>query len=66
MTNFGNLRAPFLGLLVSLVICVELVQEVFNITLVLDVQKVSLEFLSEGQLLVAVSLARWLSASADS
>ena len=60
--NFGSLHAPFPSLMFSLGIDVELGQEVLDITLVLDVHKTSLEFLSEGQLLVAVSLTWWLSA----
>ena len=61
--NGGSLCAPLPGLLVSVGIDVDLVQEVLKITLVLDVQKTSLELLSEVQLLVDVSLAWWLSAS---
>ena len=54
--NFGSLRAPILGLLVSLGIDVELGQEGLDIAFVLDEQKDVLEVLSEDQLLVAVSL----------
>ena len=64
--NCGSIRAPVPALLVSLVIYVELGQEGSYITLVLDGQKSSLEFLSEGQLLVAVFLDWWLSASSTS
>ena len=59
--NGGSLRAPVLGLLVSLGIDVELGQEGLYINLVLDVQKTRLELFSEGQLLVAVSITWWLS-----
>ena len=59
--NCGSLRAPVLGLLVSLGIDVELGQEGLYINLVLDVQKTRLELFSEGQLLVAVSITWWLS-----
>ena len=59
----GSLRAPVPGLLVSLIIQVELVQEGLEITLVLDDQKSSLEFLSEGQISVTASLTWWLSSS---
>ena len=61
--NCGSLCALFLGLLVSLVIYVELVQEGLDITLVLDDQKASLEVLSEVQMLVSISLDWCLSAS---
>ena len=61
--NCGSLHDPFLGLLVSLSIDVELGQECLGIDLVLDGQKVSLEVLGEGQLLVAYSLAWWISSS---
>ena len=54
--NFGSLRAPVPGLLVSMGIYVELGQEGLGITLVLDGQKASLEVLGEGQIIVAVSL----------
>ena len=53
--NFGCLRAPVPGLIVSLGIDIELVQEGLDISLILDFHKASLEVLSEGQLLVAVS-----------
>ena len=62
----GILRAPVPGLIVSLGIDVELEQEGLDIYLVLDGQKSSLEFLSYGQLLVAVSLAWCLSYSSAS
>ena len=61
--SFGNLCAPVPGLLVSLIINDEFGQEGLDITLVFDGQNYSLGFLNEGQLLVAVSLAWWLSAS---
>ena len=61
--SFGSLRAPIPGLLIYLGIYVELGQENLDITLVLDVQKTRLELISEGQILVAVSLACWISAS---
>ena len=54
--NYDSLRAPVTGLLVYLGIDVELGKEGLNITLVLNVQKASLEVLSEGQLLVDVYL----------
>ena len=54
--NCGSLRAPVLGLLVSLGMDVELGQEGLDIALVLDEQKDVLEVLSEDQLLVDVSL----------
>ena len=59
----GSIRAPVTGLIASIGIGVELVQDVLDITLVLDNQKASLEVLSEGQLLVDISLAWYLSAS---
>ena len=61
--KFGSLCAPVSGLLVSIGIYVELGQEVSDIALVLYGYKASLEVLGEGRLLVAVSLAWWLSAS---
>ena len=61
--NFGSLRDPVPGLLVSLVIYVELGQKGLDITLVIDDQKDRLEVLSEGKILVAFSLYWWLSAS---
>ena len=61
--NCGSLLAPVPGLLFYLGIDVELGQEGSDITLVIDGQKTRLELLSESQLLVAVSLAWWLSAS---
>ena len=61
--NFGSLHAPVLGLIVSLGIYIELVQEGLGITLVQGDQKNILEVLSEGQLLVTVSLACWISDS---
>ena len=64
--NVGSLRAPFLGLLVSLVIYVELVQEGLDITLVLCGHKAILEALSEVHLLVDVPLYWCLSASSAS
>ena len=60
--NCGSLCFPVTGLLVYMGIGVELEQEGLDITLVLDGQKPRLEILSEGQLLVAVSLAWWISA----
>ena len=53
----GILRAPVLGPIFSLGIYIELVHEGFDIILVIDGQKVSLEVLSDGQLLVAVYIA---------
>ena len=61
--NFGILCAPIPGVLIYLGIVVELIQEGFDIALVLDGHKARLEVLSEGQILVAVSLAWYLSAS---
>ena len=58
--NCGSIRAPVPGLLISLVIYIELVQEVLDIALVLDGQKSSLEVLIEVQILVFVSLAWWI------
>ena len=55
--NFRNcvsLLAPVPGLLVYLGIDVKLGQEGLDIILVIDVQKASLEVLSEGQILVAI------------
>ena len=40
-------------------------QEGLEISLVLDLHKTILEVLSEGQILVAASLAWWLRASSD-
>ena len=61
--NCGSIHDPFPGLLTYLGIDIEFVQEVLDVTLFLDVQKAGLEFISEGQLLVAVSLAWWISDS---
>ena len=61
--NWGSLRSPVLCILVSLGIYVELVHEVLDVTLLLDGQKFILEFLSDGLILVSVSLYWWLSAS---
>ena len=61
--NCGSIYAPVPGLLVSLDIDVELVQEGLDITLVLDGHKASLEVLSEGQIIIDVSLSWWLSDS---
>ena len=61
--GFVSLRDPIPGLLIYLGIYVELGQENLDITLVLDVQKTRLELISEGQILVAVPLACWISAS---
>ena len=55
--NFGSLRAPVPGLKVILGIYRELVQKILDITFTLDGHKSSLEFLSEVQILVSVSLA---------
>ena len=54
--SFVSLCSPVPGLLISLVIFFGLVQEGLEITLVLDDQKSSLEFLSEGQISVTASL----------
>ena len=64
--NWGSLCAPILGLLVFLVIYVELGQEIFDVTFVLDGNKAILEILSEFQILVYVSLAWCISASSTS
>ena len=61
--NCGIIYAPVTGLLVSLGLCIELVQERLDINLVLDGHKTILEVLSEVQILIAVSLDWWLSAS---
>ena len=61
--SLGSLCAPVPVLFVSLGINVELIQEFLDIALILDFYKASLEVLGEGRLLVAVSLAWWLSAS---
>ena len=60
--NFGILRYPVLGLIVSMVVDVELVYEGLYITVVLDVQKSGLEFLSEGWNIFDISLYCMLSA----
>ena len=60
--NRGSIHSPVPGLLVSLGIDVELVREGLDITLVLDGNNSILEVLSEGQIIVAVSLSWWLSA----
>ena len=57
----GRIRAPVPGLLFSLSNQVDLVQEGFDIILVLDGHKVRLEVLSHGWLLVAISPAWKLS-----
>ena len=57
--NCGSLHAPVPGLLFSMIVGVELVQEELDITF-LDGQKSSLEFLSEVHLIVAVSLSWWI------
>ena len=54
--NCGSICDPVPGLLVSLGVYVEFLQEGLNINLVLYFQKTSLEVLSEGHLLVSVSL----------
>ena len=59
----GSLHAPFPGLIFSVVVDVELVQEGLDITLFTDVHKATLEVLGEVHLLVSVSLAWWISAS---
>ena len=64
--SFGSLCSSFLGLLISLGIDVELGQEILDITLLLNNHKSGLEFLIESPLLVAISLAWWLSASSIS
>ena len=51
---FGSIHAPLPKLITSLVILVELVHEVLNITLVLDGLEASVEVLSQGQLLIDV------------
>ena len=63
--NCVSLRSPVLGLLVSLGMYVELGQEGLDITLVFDGHTHILEVLIEDQLLVAASLAWWLSASSN-
>ena len=62
----SSIRSFVPGLLVSLGIDVELVQEGLDIALVLDGQNASSEVFSEGRILVAVSLTWWLSASSTS
>ena len=52
----GGIRDPVLGLFFYLGIQVKLVQEGLDTTLVLDGHKYRIEVLSEGQLLVDVSL----------
>ena len=59
----GSLHVPLPGLLFYLIIYVELGQEGLEITLVLDEHKSSLEVLSEGHILVDISLAWCLSYS---
>ena len=54
--NCGGLHDPVPGLLVSLGIDIELAKEVLDMNLVIDYQNSSLEALSEGQILVSVSL----------
>ena len=54
---FGSAHAPVLGLLVSLGIYVDMVNEGLDIILVLDRQKTRPEVLSKGQLIFSVSLA---------
>ena len=63
--NGGSLRSPVPDLLVSMGIDVELGQEGLDITLVLDVQKSSIEVLSKSQILVAASLTWCLSDSSN-
>ena len=60
--NLDSLSAPVPGLLVSLGVCVGLVHEGLEITLVLDGQKSRLEVLSQGHIVVVVSTDLWLSA----
>ena len=64
--NFGSLYASVPGLLISLGMYVELGKKILEITLVLDGQKASFEVLSGGQILVALYLAWFLSASSAS
>ena len=59
--NCGSICAPVPGLLVSLGIDVELGQEGLDNNLVIYGQKSILEVLSEGQILVVVSLTWCLS-----
>ena len=61
--NCGSLCASVMGLLFSTGIDVELGNTGLDITLVLYVQKTSLEVLIEGQFLDDVSPYWWLSAS---
>ena len=63
--NYCILCANSSVLLASPGIGVEFKQEGLGITLVLDGQKADLEFLSGGQLILAVSLAWWISASSS-
>ena len=64
--NIGSLCAPVPGLLVSLDIYAEFGQEGLDIILVLGGQKASLELISEGQLIVDVSLSWLISPSSTS
>ena len=64
--NCISLRAPVPGLIVYLGIYVELIQEILNVTFVLDVQKSRLEVFNEIYLIFDISLACWLiDSSAD-
>ena len=51
---FGSIHAPIPGLITSLVILVELVHEVLNITLVLDGLEARVEIIIQVQLLINV------------
>ena len=64
--HFGSLCSPVLGLIIFLGTYVELVQKVLDITLVINDQKVGLQFLTYVQLLVRASLAWCISASPTS
>ena len=61
--NCGCLYEPFLVLLVSLIIYVELVHKLLGITFILCGHKTIFEVLIEGQLLVSVYLTWCISAS---
>ena len=54
--NCGSIRAPFHRVLVSVGIEVELGKGGLHISLLRDGHNVRIEFLSEGQLLVSISL----------
>ena len=55
-SNYGSIHNPVPGLIISMGIYVELVQECLYISLVIYIQKAIIKVLSEVQILVNVSI----------